>query len=309
MERNRISIFILILFLISTVTGMWLSVKKSRVQKTKINSLNITQNKIAVVNVYGTIRASMRSAGSIRDSSEKVIKRLKKIGEDKSVKAVVLRINSPGGTVAAVQEIHAEILKLKKDKKVVVASFSDVAASGGYYIATAADKILANPGTLTGSIGVIMELSNFSSLMKKIGVKIETIKSGVHKDIGSFSREMTPEEKKILQDLINESYNDFVREVATGRKMDEEKVRLLADGRIFTGRQAVREGLVDMIGGLDDAIEEAKKLSGIKGKCKIVTDSEPWERFMEILPASFEESLAFDKVVPETSIRLEYMME
>jgi len=308
MERNKMAIIVSLLFVISTIMGVWLVFSQQKAKKDELASLRISQNKIAIVNVYGTIRASSRATGSLKQSSDRIIKRLKKIEEDKSIKAVVLRINSPGGTVAASEEVYAEIQKVKAANKPVVASLSDIAASGGYYVAVAADKIVSDPGTLTGSIGVIMELGNYSALMKKFGVKIVTIKSGKHKDIGSFSRDMTPEEESILQSVINDAYERFLSVVITGRKMDPKKARILADGRIYTGAQAKNEGLVDMLGSLDDAIEEAKKLANIKGKVKIVTDTDQWEKILDIIPSSFDEK-GIDKIIPDSKIRFEYSME
>jgi len=308
MERNKLATIIAILFFVSVLLGFWIVFSQPSQKIERISKIGVSQNKIAVVNMLGPIRASMKSSDPFSRDSENIVKRLKKLNKNSSVKAVVLRINSPGGTVAAVQEIHSELLKMKKNGKFIVASFSDVAASGGYYIACAADKIVAQPGTLTGSIGVILEVGNFSELMKKIGVKIETIKSGIHKDIGNYSREMTAEERKILQDIINDAYEQFLSVVVTGRKLDEAKARGLADGRIFTGTQAKVAGLIDDVGGLDEAIEEAKKLAGIKGDVKIISDTDQWEKIFEFLPAGFEERM-FSKVMPAMNVRFEYILE
>jgi len=308
MERNKLATIIAILFFVSAMLGFWIvfSVPSKKIEgKSKIG---ISQDKIAIVNILGPIRASMKSSDPFARDSEKIVRRLKKLNENASVKAVVLRINSPGGTVAAVQDIYSELLKMKKNGKFIVASFSDVAASGGYYIGCAADEIVAQPGTLTGSIGVILEIGNFSELMKKIGVKIETVKSGIHKDIGNFAREMTIGERKFLQDLINDAYEQFLSAVITGRKLDKTKARALADGRIFTGTQAKSEGLVDTLGGLDEAIEEAKKLAGIKGEAKIISDSDQWDKIFEFIPAGFEEK-AFSKIMPSMNVRFEYILE
>lgn len=224
---------------------------------------NITKsNKIAIINIE-----------SIITQSSNTIRQIKKYADDKSIKAIVLRIDSPGGGVAPSQEIYSEILKVRKNSnKIVVTSMGNVAASGGYYIACASDKIVANPGTLTGSIGVIMTFSNIEELMKKIGLKTEVIKSGKFKDIGSPTREFTEEEKKLLQGVIDDVYDQFVNAVADGRNMDVQKVKELSDGRVFTGRQAFEIGLVDKLGNLEDAVELAAELVGIEGKPKIVTE-------------------------------------
>lgn len=308
MERTKLATFIAILFFLSTCLGIWIVLSQSSGKKETKSSMNISKNKIAVVRIYGPIRTSMNSSDLFSRDADRIVKRLKKLNEQPSVKAVILRINSPGGTVASTQEIYSEVLKLRKNGKFVVASLSDVAASGGYYIAAAADKIVANPGTLTGSIGVILELGNFSELMKKIGVKIETIKSGKHKDIGNFSRAMTDEERTLLQDLINDAYEQFLSAVISGRKLEEQEARKLADGRIFTGMQAKAAGLVDILGGIDEAVEEAKKLANLKNDVKIITDDDQWEKFFELIPTGFEEKV-FSRIMPDTRVRFEYILE
>ena len=215
-------------------------------------------NKIAIVEVRGVIT-----------ESSGIIEEIHQYQEDEGVKAIILRIDSPGGGVGPSQEIHREISKVKSKKK-VVASMGSVAASGGYYIACASDRIVANPGTITGSIGVIMEFTNIEELFKKIGIKGVVIKSGEHKDIGSPFREMTPDEKKILQDAIDNVHQQFIEAVAKGRKLDREKVVQIADGRIFTGEQAKQIGLVDEMGNLQDAIDTAAKMVGIAGKPNVI---------------------------------------
>jgi len=216
--------------------------------------------------------ALVKIEGIILDS-EKVIEELKDYAKNPSIKAVVLRIESPGGAVAAAQEIYKEITKLKMKKKVVV-SMGSVAASGGYYIACPADKIVANAGSITGSIGVIMEIPNFGGLLKKIGVETQVIKSGKHKDIASVFKSMTDEEKKILQSVLDDVHEQFIRAVSEGRGMKYEESKKLADGRIFTGKKAKELGLVDVLGNLEDAIRLAGQLGGIKGEPEVVTRKE-----------------------------------
>jgi protease-4 len=198
------------------------------------------------------------------------------------VKAIVVRVDSPGGAVAPTQEIFAEIQRLKK-RKPVIASMGSVAASGGYYIASACDKIIANPGTLTGSIGVIMQLTNVEELMKKIGVKGYNVKSGANKDIGSPFQPLSPEGREILQSVIDDVHSQFISAVAKGRGLDEARVRKLADGRIYSGAQAKDLGLVDQFGTLEDAVEVAAKRANLSGEPAIY-QSRPeqerwWERF------------------------------
>jgi len=215
-------------------------------------------DKIAVVDIKGVIT-----------SSRNIVEQIDNFTEDAGVKAIILRINSPGGGVGPSQEIHREILRAKEKKK-IIASMESVGASGGYYVACASDLIVANPGTITGSIGVVMEFSNVEDLLKKIGLRSYVVKSGKHKDIGSPLREMTPGERSILQGVIDSVHGQFVRAVAEGRNMEEGKVRQLADGRIFSGEQAKELGLVDRLGSLQDAIEIAAEMVGIEGKPAVI---------------------------------------
>jgi protease-4 len=206
--------------------------------------------------------------GIIADAKN-AIHNLKRFREDSSVKAIVIRINSPGGAVGPSQEIFREIRKTSSSKK-VVASMGSIAASGGYYIAAGADGIVANPGTITGSIGVIMGFTNYQELLRKIGLVPVVVKSGKYKDIGSPVRKMKPEEKKILQDFARKIHRQFIKDIVEGRKMDQAKVEALADGRIFTGEESKELGLVDRLGNFEDAIEWAGRLGGIKGKISTV---------------------------------------
>lgn len=218
-------------------------------------------------------------AGAIT-SSEKIIDQIEEFKEDGSIKAIVLRINSPGGAVGPSQEIYDEV-KAAAAVKPLVVSMGSVAASGGYYIAVPAQRILANPGTITGSIGVIMQFTNVEDLLGKVGLKNEVVKSGRHKDIGSPVRPMSDADREILQSLIDDVYAQFVDAVAEAREMEPDKVRLLADGRIFTGRQALQAGLVDELGGFQDAIRVAAELAGIKGKPKVVYPAPDKEELLQ----------------------------
>jgi protease IV len=219
--------------------------------------------------------------GLIVDSQE-IVKQLNDLRKDDKVKAVVVRIDSPGGVVGPSQEIHAEIKKLATRKKVVV-SMGSVAASGGYYIAAAASRILANPGTITGSIGVLMKFSNMEGLMGKIGMKAFTLKTGKYKDVGSPARPMSKQDKAMLQGVIDNAHSQFVRAVAEGRKLPEADVRKIADGRIFTGEQALALKLVDKIGTLQDAVEEAGKLGGISGEPQIIKPPKKKKLLLDML--------------------------
>ncbi len=216
--------------------------------------------KMALVEVEGVI-----------SESDRIVDQLRHHRENPTVRAFVIRINSPGGGVAASQEIHEEIKKLRKDHgKPVVASLASVGASGGYYIATAADKIVANPGSITGSIGVIIQIPNLSDLLQKVGIRSVVIKSGPYKDMASATRELTPEERQLLQGLIDDIHDQFIQAVVEGRSLSREQVEMVADGRILSGRQALELGLVDQLGDLQDAIATAAKMGDIPGEPQIV---------------------------------------
>jgi protease-4 len=206
--------------------------------------------------------------GIITDSKT-ALHNLKRFREDDSIKAIVIRVDSPGGAVGPSQEIFREIRKTSKSKK-VVASMGSIAASGGYYIAAGADGIVANPGTITGSIGVIMGFTNYEQLLSKIGLVPIVIKSGEYKDMGSPVRKMKPKEKKILKNFARKIHRQFIQDIVEGRNMDKAKVASLADGRIFTGEESKRLGLVDRIGNFEDAVEWAGRMGGIKGKISTV---------------------------------------
>ncbi len=192
-----------------------------------------------------------------------VVKKIEKLRKDKSVKALVIRIDSPGGSVGASQEIYRAIERFKESGKPVVVSMGNIAASGGYYISAPADYIFANPGTITGSIGVIIQHIAYRELMEKIGIKATAIKTGKFKDTLNPFRELTEEEKQYLKETINDAYEQFLRAILKYRKhkISEEKLRQVADGRVFTGETARELGLVDELGGLHDAIEKAKELA------------------------------------------------
>ncbi|MDD5099359.1 MAG: signal peptide peptidase SppA [Syntrophales bacterium] len=210
----------------------------------------------------------VRIEGIIGDAGE-IVDQIKEFAEDKSIRAVVLRLDTPGGSVAPAQEIYQAVRELRKNKKVVV-SMGAVAASGGYLIAVAADKIVANPGTITGSISAVMHYANVEELLRKVGVRSSVIKSGKFKDIGSPTRDMTAEERALIQGIIDDIYNQFVNTISENRNIPLSKILPLADGRIFTGRQAKELGLIDDLGGLQDAVRLASRLSGSDEKPEIV---------------------------------------
>jgi protease-4 len=222
-------------------------------------------NRVALVEVQGLIL-----------SAEDVVRELEEHLEDAGIRAVVVRVESPGGVVGPSQEIHDAVVRVRQKGKPVVVSMGAIAASGGYYLAAPANHIVASPGTLTGSIGVLMQLAEIEGLLKKVGVHLEVIKAGRHKDVGNFARAMTPEERAILQALLDDMYDQFVTVVAEGRRLDRAKVLELADGRIYTGRRAKELGLVDSLGGLEDAVSTAGKLAGISGKPHLVRPRRPF---------------------------------
>jgi protease-4 len=205
-----------------------------------------------------------------------IVRELKNHRDNPTVRAVVMRINSPGGVVAPTQELHDAVVRLRQAGKPVVASLGSVAASGGYYVAVACDQIYANPGTLTGSIGVIMQLANFEQLMKKVGVDYVVVKAGQFKDIGNFARAMTPDERRVMQALLDDVHGQFIGAVASGRKLAREDVVRFADGRVFSGVQAKDLHMVDQLGGLEDAVLAAAKLAGIPTPPNVI---QPKRRF------------------------------
>jgi len=215
-------------------------------------------------------------------SSDKINRDLIRFREDPSIKAIILRVDSPGGGVGPSQEIHDEVAKTVKEKPVVV-SMASVAASGGYYIAAPASSIVANPGSLTGSIGVIMEFTNIEDLLDKVGLRTNVIKSGPHKDIGSPVRPMEESDRAILQNIIQDVHNQFIDAVAEGRGMERDVAAQLADGRIYTGKQAFDLGLVDRLGNLQAAVDVAAELSDVEGEPQLVYPEKEKPRLIEFL--------------------------
>ena len=212
--------------------------------------------------IFGPRVAVVELEGMILEV-EDLVRDLKSYRDNPQVKAVVIRINSPGGVVGPTQELHQALMRVREAGKPVVASLGSVAASGGYYTAVAADRIVANPGTLTGSIGVIMQMANVESLFKKVGVNYVVVKAGRYKDLGNFSRPMTPQERQVLQTLLDDVHAQFIDAVAAGRKLDRADVVKFADGRVFSGMQAKDLKMVDALGSLEDAVNEAAKLAGV----------------------------------------------
>jgi protease IV len=273
---NRIFLYVVLLFLALFVVSVgFVAFAVHRVMK-KAGAVSLWTNDgdISLVEIQGAIYES--------DDLVRVLERFRRGPK----KAMIIRLNSPGGVVAPSQEIYSEILRAREDQKVIVASMGSLAASGAYYIASACNKIVADPGTLTGSIGVIFEIPQASELMKKVGVGVETIKSGKFKDTGSISRPMTPQERAYIQATVNDVYGQFLDAVVAGRreafqeklgkkfgiqpeKVTDEEIRdylkPYADGRVLTGRKAYELGLVDQLGNYEDAVRLTAELAGIKG--------------------------------------------
>ncbi|UFS69249.1 signal peptide peptidase SppA [Geomonas sp. RF6] len=242
--------------------------------------------------------------GMIVDGQE-TVRQLHAFGKEERVRAVVLRIDSPGGVVGPSQEIYSEVKRLAAKKKVVV-SMGSVAASGGYYIAAPASFIFANPGTITGSIGVLMKFTNVEGLMGKVGVKGLTLKSGRFKDSGSPLHEMTPEERQMLQGVIDSTYRQFVAAVAQGRRLPVEEVSRIADGRILSGEQALSLKLVDRLGTLQEAVEEAGRLAGMKGEPRVIKAPQKRRPSWDLLVQGVAERLALSS---PRGVGVEYLME
>ena len=250
-------------------------------------NLFASRERVGVVEIKGVLA-----------DSRTIIKQLDRYSDDSSIKAIVLRINSPGGAVGPAQEILREVEKVRLKKK-IVASLGTVAASGGYYIASGADLIMANRGTATGSIGVIMQFTNVQGLTKKIGLDFFDLHAGRYKDVGSPFRPMTPEDKAYLQVLIDNIYQQFLNDVARNRKIPLAKLKVLAEGKVYTGEQAQQIGLVDDFGNLPDAIDKAGALGGIKGKVEATyPEKEGFSILRLLLGQDTEDTLSQLKALP-----------
>lgn len=272
--RKKLIVSLLILYALSLLLGVFILVRRhgSSARSSQVPGfLKLSsRDSVAVIAIHGPIYDSDSARPWDDQGVGKWERRLLKMSKTRGVKAIVLDINSPGGSVGAVQELYSQILRVRHDRHIpIVASFGDVAASGGYYIASACDRIVAHPGTLTGSIGVIFDATDLEGLFHKLGVKMSPIKSGKFKDIGSPARAMTPAERALLQNIINDTYEQFLAAVSAGRNIPLAQLRPIADGRIFSGNQAYANHLVDQLGDSEDAIDLAAKLGGIKGKPRV----------------------------------------
>ncbi len=242
----------------------------------------LTRKRVAVLPIVGII-----------DSETRFVRELQAFRDDPSVRAFVLEIRSPGGGVGASQSIHAELQRLRmEDDRPLIAWIGDIGASGGYYVALPADSIFALPGSITGSIGVIMQFPNAEELFRKVGVELQVVKSGRLKDMGSPVRELSEEERQVLQGLVDDVWNQFVDAVADGRDMDRARVVELADGRVFSGERAWRQGLVDRLGTLQDAVDTAGRMSGLGERPRIVRPSREKVSLLDLLSGVDETRIA-----------------
>jgi len=311
MDRNRkILISILAMLVLSSVVAI-LDITINIQQKNKGIGLSIPQTGpgIGIVRVDGVIRMSGQRGllGMDAGGAEAVIQQLDNFEHDPNIRAVVLRINSPGGTVAATQEIYQKLWKLRKKNIPLIASMGDVAASGGYYIASACNIIIANYGTITGSIGVIAESTNFKKLFDKIGIKMNVIKSGKYKDVMSPHRDMTNAERQLIQEIIDSSYKKFLADVALGRNLNQSEIAPYADGRVFTGYKAMKLKLVDKIGTFEDAIAKAKAMGKLPEDAPVYTNQKtPLEEFLVSLKGMFQGNSILNSFKSKNSNLLEY---
>lgn len=303
MRREKmIAMGILGMCVLAMLAGIYLIITQERAIRPGIGLMD----GVGVVRIYGPIRSGDRDVIFGR-GVDRIIRAIKRIQRDPRIKAVVLRIDSPGGSVAAAQELYEAVKELRSSKRPVVVSMGEIATSGAYYVACGADRIVANPGTLTGSIGVIMAIPNAKELLGRFGMRIEVIKSGKHKDIGAIFKDMSQEERSLLEGIITDVYDQFYNVVLSSRRLNEEGLKAIADGRIFTGEQAKRVGLVDEIGTFEDAITIAARLGGIKGEPRVYEeDILPFGIFLEELGGRFFQDPLNELHKKGDWIRLEY---
>ena len=258
-------------------------------------SWKASSGEIAIVSVEGVLM-----------DSHDIVSQLKDYRHNPKIRGIVLRIDTPGGAVAPAQEIYSEIMRLRAEKKIVYVSMGTVAASGGYYIACAADYVLANPGTLTGSISAVMAFNNIEELSNKVGIKPAVIKSGKFKDVGSPMRAMKREERELLQSVVDDVHKQFVNTVAKGRKLSVSEVNKIADGRIMTGQQALNLKLVDEMGGLEKTINLLAKKIGVQGRPQVIEAKDKTPFFDWLLQGSLSNKLT-KTLLTSTGPRLQYV--
>ncbi len=282
-RSDRIITIIVAAFLIILFIVLYSGINAKKVQY----SSDFSKDQIAVVKLRGVIV-----------SPDKIVNQLSKFSRRKDIKAIVLRIDSPGGGVAASQEIYEAVKRVRDSGKPIVASIASVGASGGYYVALGANRIMANPGSITGSIGVIVNFPMVVDFLDKIGVEFKTVKSGNYKDLGSPYREFTDEDRAKLKEVVDNLFNQFVDVVAEERHLDKNDLLKLADGRIFTGSQAVEYSLIDTLGTFEDAILLAGKMAGIEGRPKVIYSKRKKVSLIDILFSDIEEVLSILTPIP-----------
>jgi protease-4 len=283
MDKNRkilLSIFVFLLFsAILSLVNISLTMEKNA-QTTGARLLNNGKG-VALIRINGPISISGTGSFNQGQPADQLIATLDTALHDDNVKALVLRINSPGGTVGATQEIFAKVMQFRRRQIPVVVSMGDIAASGGYYIACAGNEIFANQGTLTGSIGVITSAPNLKQLFEKYGIQMNVIKSGQYKDILSMARDLTADEKSLLQEMIDSTYGQFLKDVSLGRNKPIDEFSGLADGRIMNGEQALKSGLIDRIGTLEDALNRAREMARLDAEAPVHEyKKSPFEEFL-----------------------------
>lgn len=286
------AVFFMFLILIGLVVAMGRR-SASEASMQEVFSSASGKERIGLLYITGTIHSGRSGTGGfmsdVSSGSDTIVRTLRKASRRKGIKAFVIRINSPGGSAAGSQEIFNEIMRIRvEENKLVVASFGDVAASGGYYVASACDVIYSNPSTLTGSIGVIMSYLQWEDLMEKLGLDPVVMTSGKHKDMGSPYRDLSPEEREMFDDMLGNIHEQFIADVAKGRDMDIEVLREIADGRIMTGEQALGANLVDHVGGLQDAVLYASEQTGLgeHPHVEILQRENPFAMFFDSLESS-----------------------
>lgn len=271
--QNLIILFVILLPVILGVVFLASSGRRSGISRFSLQ-------KLAVVRVEGVIEESGWYVQLLRD-----------FRQDNSVAGVLLRIDSPGGAVAPSQEIYSEVAAYKASGKPLVVSMGNMAASGGYYIASPAERIFASPGTLTGSIGVIFTIPLYEELTQKLGVEFRVFKAGEFKDIGSPYRNHSEQEKQLFQNLLDDTHEQFIQAICEGRGLDEDSVRTVADGRIFTGRQAYEQNLVDTLGGFEDALQYLRLKSGVSENCRIIEKEQRGDSWWDLISQTAQKNI------------------
>ena len=308
-QRKIMAAILALLALIAVIAVIDISLKLDKKSKPELKfGLRESGEGIEIVRVEGPIEMSGGSKTfGMPQGAEAIIKQLNEIEDNSNIKGVVLRINSPGGTVAATQEIYEKIWKLRKKNIIIVASMGDVAASGGYYAASACNYIVANYGTITGSIGVISYSPNLKRLFDKLGIEMNVIKSGKYKDILSSHRDITQAERALIQEMIDLSYNKFVKDIALGRNMNLDDIIRIADGRVMNGETALANGLIDQLGTFEDAVLKAKELASLDPSAPVYEQSvSPFREIIESMKNIFLGSSFMNSGLLHNLDRVEY---